>query len=134
MIPRISVNKVMTHALISVPSKTDVKKAVQVMSQKDVGSLLIQKDDQYIGIITENDIVKKVMAKDMDPATTLVDDIMSFPIYSIDENESLNTANEIMGEQHIRHLLVTCQEKPTGILSVRNLLDSVYEWSLRIRL
>jgi len=132
MIPRLPIHKIMSRLLTSVPSGTTIQSAVQNMSEKDIGSLLIQKDDQYIGIITETDMVKKVMAKGLDPKTTLVDDVMSFPVYSIDENESLNTANEQMGEQKIRHLLVTSQEKPVGILSVRNLLDSVYEWSVRI--
>jgi len=132
MIPRLPIHKIMSRLLTSVPSGTTIQSAVQNMSEKDIGSLLIQKDDQYIGIITETDMVKKVMAKGLDPKTTLVDDVMSFPVYSIDENESLNTANEQMGEQKIRHLLVTSQEKPVGFLSVRNLLDSVYEWSVRI--
>lgn len=132
MIPRLPIHKIMSRLLTSVPSGTTIQSAVQTLSKKDIGSLLIQKDDQYIGIITETDMVKKVMAKGLDPKTTLVDDVMSFPVYSIDENETLNTANEQMGEQKIRHLLVTSQEKPVGILSVRNLLDSVYDWSVRL--
>ncbi|HEX9758934.1 MAG TPA: CBS domain-containing protein [Nitrospiria bacterium] len=134
MIPKRPIHTVMSRQIHSVPTGSTVQTAVQLMSEKDIGSLLIQKDDQYIGIITETDMVKKIMAKGLDQKTTLVDDVMSFPVYTIDENEFLNTANEQMGEQKIRHLLVTSREKPVGILSVRNLLDAVYEWSVRLRI
>ncbi len=124
----------MSSQLSSVPSGTTIKGAVDVMSEKDIGSILIKQEEHYIGIITETDMVKKVMAKGLDSNTTLVDDVMSFPVYTIDEGETLETANERMGEQKIRHLLVTSQEKYVGILSVRNLLDAVYEWSVRLRI
>lgn len=101
------------------------------MTEKNVGSLLVKQDDNYVGILTDTDIVKKVLAKDLDPKKTTVEEIMSYPISSLDEETPLEKAQEMMGEHQIRHLLVTRDGKPIGVISVRSLLNAVYDWMLK---
>jgi signal-transduction protein with cAMP-binding, CBS, and nucleotidyltransferase domain len=133
MIPRISVKKVMSQRLATIDYQMNLKAVALQMAAQDVGSLLVTKDNEVVGIITETDIVRRVLARDMDFTSTKVEEVMSYPVYSIDEDESLDRAHEMMGEHHIRHLLVTQGGKPAGVISVRNLLESVYEWARRIR-
>lgn len=131
MTPKISVKKIMAQNLLWVDPTTDVRSAAKLMTEKNVGSLLIKQDESYVGILTDTDIVKKVLAMDLDPRKTTVEEIMSYPISSLDEEAPLEEAQKIMGEHHIRHLLVTRDGHPVGMISVRSLLDAVYDWMLK---
>src|SRR4051812_47382002 len=122
------IKKIMNQNLLSVGPATDVRSAAGLMAEKKVGSLLVKKDRHYVGIVTDTDIVKKVLALDRDPRTTTVEEIMSYPISSLDEEASLEEAQKIMGEQHIRHLLVTRNGEAIGMISVRSLLDALCNW------
>jgi len=131
MIPRIPVKKIMAQNLLWVGPTTDVRSAAKLMTEKNVGSLLVKQDENYIGILTDTDIVKKVLAMDRDPQKTAVEEIMSYPISSLDAEAPLEEAQKMMGEHHIRHLLVTRHDRPVGMISVRSLLDAVYDWMLK---
>ena len=131
MVPRIPVKKIMAQNLLWVSPTTDVRSAARLMTEKNVGSLLVKQDENYIGILTDTDIVKKVLAMDRDPRKTTVEEIMSYPIASLDEEASLEQAQEMMGERQIRHLLVTRNGQAIGMISVRSLLDAVYDWMLK---
>ena len=133
MIPRIPIKKVMSQRLATVDYRMDLKSVAKQMATLDVGSLLVTKDSEVVGIITETDIVRRALAQDVDLGSTKVEELMSYPVHSIDEGESLDLAHQVMGEHHIRHLLVTQGGKPAGMLSVRNLLESVYEWAQRMK-
>jgi signal-transduction protein with cAMP-binding, CBS, and nucleotidyltransferase domain len=131
MILKSPIKKIMTQSLLSVSPSTDVRSAAGLMAEKNVGSLLVKKDEYYVGILTETDIVKKVLAADRDPRQTLVEEIMSYPIASLDEEALLEEAQEMMGERQIRHLMVTRNSQPVGMVSVRSLLDAVCNWILK---
>jgi signal-transduction protein with cAMP-binding, CBS, and nucleotidyltransferase domain len=128
----IPIRKIMNQNLLSVGPSADARSAARLMTEKNVGSLLVKKDDDYIGILTETDIVKKVLALDRDPKTTTVEEIMSYPIASLDEEALLAEAQEMMGERQIRHLLVTRKGRAVGMISVRSLLDAVCNWMLKM--
>ena len=132
MIPRLPIKKVMSPHLASVDYQKDLKTVAKQMAHQNVGSLMVTKDNEVVGIITETDIVRRVLARDVDMTAAQVEEVMSYPVYSIDEEESLDKAHEVMGEHHIRHLLVTREGKPAGMISVRNILEAVYEWALRM--
>lgn len=134
MIPRIPIKKVMSNALHALPPQATAAEAARVMDEKGVGSILIADGATFIGILTETDLVRKILARGMDPSSRTLESIMSYPVVAIEEDESLNRANEMMGEHQIRHLLVTRNGEPVGMVTVRNLLSSVYDWALRINL
>jgi signal-transduction protein with cAMP-binding, CBS, and nucleotidyltransferase domain len=133
MIPRLTIKKIMSPRLVTIDYQKDLKTAAKQMACESVGSLVVTKDDEVVGIITETDIIRRVLVRDIDLTTIQVEEVMSYPVYSIDEDESLDKAHEVMGEHHVRHLLVTREGKPSGMISVRNILDSVYEWTLRMK-
>ncbi len=134
MIPRIPVKKVMSTALHALLPQATAAEAARLMCEKGVGSVLVSDGSQFIGILTETDLVRKVVAPGLDPSSQTIEILMSYPVMSIEEDELLNRANEIMGEHQIRHLLVTKDGVPVGMVTVRNLLSAVYDWALRIAL
>ncbi len=112
----------MTSPVLNVDSESFVKEAAQIMQSKHIGSLFVKKGDKFIGIITENDLSRKVVADSLDPATTKVSKIMSEPIHTLDCMEHVETANQLMAQKKIRHLGVTKNDEVIGILSVRDLV------------
>lgn len=116
------VKEVMSQQLLWVAPNANLLTVSQIMAQKDVGSILVKSDGQFVGIITEKDLVRKVVAKGLSPATVTAESVMSYPIASIDQDTLLEDARRQMGEQNIRHLLVTEKGKPVGIISVRTWL------------
>ncbi|MBI3621862.1 MAG: CBS domain-containing protein [Nitrospirae bacterium] len=116
------VKEVMSQQLLWVAPNANLLTVSQIMAQKDVGSILIKSDGNFVGIITEKDLVRKVVAKGLSPAAVTAESVMSYPIASIDQDTLLEDARRQMGEQNIRHLLVTEKDKPVGIISVRTWL------------
>lgn len=115
----------MTQDLVTVPAGTTVADAARVMSERKVGSVFVQQHNRVVGIVTEPDIVRKVVG-DRKPAWGIsVETIMSTPVISIDERRSIPEAAELMQQHHTRHLGVLKGDAIVGVLSVRDLLQPV---------
>ena len=112
----------MTSPVLNVDSESFVKEAAQIMQSKHIGSLFVKKDDKFVGVITENDLSRKVVADNLDPATTKVSEVMNAPIHTLDCMEHVEKANQMMAQNKIRHMGVTKNDEIIGILSVRDLV------------
>jgi len=121
----VTVGKLMKTNLLAVGKDTSVEEAARLMQACSVGSLLITSEDRPIGIVTESDIVRKVVAAQQAPHLVLVESIMSSPIVGIKEDCQLTHAAALMNENHTRHLGVTHGNQLVGMLSVRDLLHPV---------
>jgi CBS domain-containing protein len=116
------VKDVMAAQLICVAPDATALAISQLMAKRDVGSTLVKSDDQIVGIITEKDLIRKVLAAGLAPDHVTAETIMSSPVAAIDQESPLEEARRQMGEQNIRHLLVTAGGKPVGMISVRTWL------------
>ncbi|MEX2739069.1 MAG: cyclic nucleotide-binding/CBS domain-containing protein, partial [Candidatus Wukongarchaeota archaeon] len=85
----IRVKDIMTIEIISIDGEETVLKAVGLMTEKDISSLLVRKGDKEVGIITEKDILTKVIAKGIIPSETKVEDTMSTPLIVIEAKASI---------------------------------------------
>ncbi|MEW6682077.1 MAG: CBS domain-containing protein [Nitrospirota bacterium] len=132
MIPRVPVRKFMSMRIRGVPPSTDAREIARIMADEGIGCLLVEQHGGFVGIVTETDLVRKVLSQPIDPSEVSAESIMSFPIASIDEGSTLETAHELMGSQRVRHLLVTRDGIPVGLISVRSLLDAAYDWALQM--
>jgi CBS domain-containing protein len=107
---------------ITVDRDTDVRRAAEIMRDKNIGSLFITRGADIIGIITDTDLVRRSVATGADPSKTTVEQIMSAPIVTIEEHKTLLDANDLMAREHLRHLGVTRNGKLVGMISVRDLV------------
>lgn len=121
----ITVGQLMKKDLVTVDAGTSVVEAAKLMKACNVGSVLISQEGNVIGIVTESDIVKKVVGSDRGPYFIPVEDIMSSPIVGLDERRPLTEAADLMNRHQTRHLGVTKGGSVVGILSVRDLLHPV---------
>ena len=99
--------------------------AVKEMAQKRVGALVVLNKDKVKGIITEQDFTRRVILKDLDSSSTLVDDIMTKQVCIIKPEQSINDGMAIMTEKCVRHLPVIENEKLIGLISIGDLVKEV---------
>ncbi|HZR46234.1 MAG TPA: CBS domain-containing protein [Candidatus Manganitrophaceae bacterium] len=118
------VKEVMSPQTLAVDYNRSCSLAAKLMAQHQVSSVLVRKGEDFVGILTEADIVRRVIAEGRDPVKVIVDTVMSFPIYTIDEEATIDAARRVMSENQTRHLVATRQGKPVGIFSARNLIDT----------
>lgn len=117
-----TIEKLMSTQIYSIGSERSVRHAAEEMARNQVGSLLITQEGSYVGIITEVDIIRKVVAKGIDPAATSVKTVMTSPLITIEADRSVLEANDLMEEKKIRHIGVTRNGKIVGIVSIRDFL------------
>ncbi len=107
---------------ITVERDTDAQTAARIMRDRGIGSLFVANGKEVIGILTDTDMVRRVVAAGVDTHKTTVEQIMSAPILTIEENKTLLDANDLMAQTHLRHLGVTKDGKLVGMISVRDLV------------
>ena len=73
------------------------------------------------GIVTETDLIRKVLAKGMDPSLAMVDQIMTSPLLTITPNRPMLDASQLMETNHVRYLCVSDKDEIVGIISMRDL-------------
>lgn len=113
----------MEENLLSVDPEDSAAKAARFMLGNKVGSLLVKsREDEYIGIVTEGDLSRKIIAQSRDPEKTTVREVMSQPIASIESAKLMPTALIQMNKKHIRHLAVTDRGKIVGLLSINDFI------------
>ena len=118
---KVTLADVMTNEVISIDQEASVQVAAEKMRKENICSLIVQQAGNFIGVVTETDVVKKVVAKRKVLSQTKVGEIMTSPIISIESTQPLNKANIIMALKGIRHLPVSSRGKIVGIVSSKDL-------------
>ena len=116
-----TVGQLMTREISVIQEDATLQEAAQQMQAQRIGSLLVEKNGEYAGIITETDVVRAV-AEYPDVSQLKVHTLMSSPIISLDKKLSPQYARDLMADRRIRHLAITEEGKIVGIMSVRDLL------------
>ncbi len=117
-----TVGQLMTRDLSVIQEEEGIQLAAQHMHRKRIGSLLVRRDAEFVGIVTETDVVRAVAEQVTELGRLTVKGVMSSPIINVDRNMSPHYARDLMADRKIRHLGVTEEGKIVGIISVRDLL------------
>ena len=112
----------MATPVVRIDAEASVNEAADIMNTNNIGSLIISKLGDDVGIITERDLSQKVLALKKNPENVNVSEIMTSTILSMDRYYPVDQANEFMRKNKIRHLAVTEEDKIVGMLSVSNLV------------
>lgn len=108
---------------LTVPMNATLQKAAEVMAEHGVGALLVVNDNNdYVGIVSEKRLSREGLAKGRNPETTLVQSIMRKDPISIEHHQSAREAQNIMKANGVRHLVVKDGEKIIGILGLSDLI------------
>ena len=116
------VRDIMSINVVTMPPDATVFDVATSMSKMDIGSIIIVDRDRPIGIITESDIVRRVIADEKDAKTTVARDIMSSPIIHVEPGTALTEAMRVMARSNIRRVAVLKNDSLAGIVTSRDLL------------
>ena len=119
-----TIEKAMSPNLVKVNPSDSVAEAAKVMEKHRIGCVLVEEDNNIIGIVTERDILGKVVAQEKN-YDIKVKEIMSSPVKSVEVNSSLEEGNNLMLREHIRRLLITKDGKPVGIVTLRDIANQL---------
>lgn len=109
-------------SVVTVDTSTSVLDAIGTMSEANIGAVVVEQDDKATGIFTERDYLRKIALEGRSSGSTLVSEVMSSPLITVEPDESTRDAMETMTECRCRHLIVTEAEEMVGIVSLGDLV------------
>lgn len=126
MIPSGSISEILDHkgsAVWTVSPETTVFEAIQLMSDKNVGALLVIEHERLIGIISERDYTRKVALKGKSSKELKVREIIPGSVLSVSPQHTIEECMRLMTERRVRHLPVLEGEKIVGVVSIGDLVN-----------
>ncbi|MGH9862574.1 MAG: CBS domain-containing protein [Candidatus Acidiferrales bacterium] len=109
--------------LYFVTPQLSISEAARYMSERNVGAVCVLEKDRLVGIVSERDMMKRVIAANRDPRATLVADVMTPKPVMVDVHESYENCLKVMQQAGVRHLPVVEGDHLLGLLSLRDLLQ-----------
>lgn len=113
---------VMARPVITIDKNGSVHEVAKIMTEKGIGCIVVTDKDAPVGMATERDILRRVVAKGLDASNVKMKDIMSKPLITINGSMPIINAIRVMEKNNVRRLLVVEKRKPIGIVTQRDLL------------
>jgi signal-transduction protein with cAMP-binding, CBS, and nucleotidyltransferase domain len=117
-----TVAKIMSKQPKTVGPAVSIVSAAKKMKTARVGSLFVKKGRKLVGIVTDTDIVRRAVSANKPLGKMTVEKIMTTPICTIEGSQSVDDAQDMMGDLGVRHLAVTQAGEIVGVVSVRDVL------------
>ncbi len=111
--------------IITIDQNSSVLEAAKAMAGSNRGSIIATKGAETVGILTERDILKKVVSKSLDPKSTKVKDVMTSSMVTIEGGRPLRAAVDLMNRKGLRRMLVTEEGKIIGIFTLRDVVRNM---------
>ena len=115
------IRDIMEKNVVTIDEDSSVLDAAQLLKEKEISFLVITKNNKPIGVVTESDFVRKLVANDKVPTKTPLSEIMSYKFRSVEPSTDIEDAVQKMLNNKIRRLLVIDQEKLVGVITETDL-------------
>lgn len=112
------VSDIMTRSIVTIEIGKSVREAVDIMNKKEIGCLVVTKEGDPVGIVTERDILKKIVVEGRDPEKTRIEEIMSHPLITGSPNMTLEEAAKLLVLRRIKKLPILEKGKLVGIITL----------------
>ena len=112
-----------SRELYTVKKGTSIKATIDYMAEKKVGLVPVMHEGKLVGVFSEQDLARRVVAKNKSLIDTKVEEVMSTNLIIAETNESNESVLVKMKEANTRHILIIENEKLFGVLSMRDLLE-----------
>jgi CBS domain-containing protein len=116
------VKDIMAVNVVTMPPDASIFEVSKSMAEMDIGSVIISDNERPVGIITEADIVRRVIAEEKNTKTTSASEIMSSPIIHVTPGTGLTEAMRVMAKSNIRRVAVLKNNSLAGIITSRDIL------------
>jgi len=125
------VKEIMTKPVITIEYDKTIFDACEKYREYKIGCLIITKNSECVGIVTERDIIERTICKKIDPNKTQIKDIMTFDIETVHELNTVEDVIKIMKEKNIKKLPVIKNDDIVGIITVTDITRAKPEFSKR---
>ena len=113
--------------IVSLDKNKSARDGGQKMLELKIGSVVVSDGGKFVGIVTERDLLEKVIAPGKDPGRVTLGDMMSSPLITIEAKQGLGEATSLMLQKKVRRLIATENGKMIGIFTQRDLQGKVYD-------
>lgn len=120
-----AVSDAMSSPVVTVDEDMNVRDSANLMTDEEIGSLIVLADGEPVGIVTKRDMMQRVVSTCRDPCETRIKDIMSAPLITIDKDAGILTAMRKMRECKISRLVVMEGDVLVGVISERDVIKAV---------
>jgi len=114
-------------SIIAVTPSTTVFEALRRMADSNVGAVLVMSDGRLVGIFSERDYARKVALRGLNSKYTLVGELMTGKVITVDQAWTADQCMALMTEHHIRHLPVVEAEQVLGVVSIGDAVKAVVD-------
>ncbi|MDH5782788.1 MAG: CBS domain-containing protein [Candidatus Bathyarchaeota archaeon] len=115
------VGDVMIKNVVTVDADATVKEAAEIMNKHEIGCLVVMKGKKLVGILTERDMLKRVLGESRNPEKTKASEIMTTPVITTSPTTDLVKAAKLMFENNVKKLPVVSKGKLVGIVTLTDL-------------
>jgi len=122
------IREIMSKYVVTIDEGKSAIEAARLMTEKGIGSLMVTKEGKTIGIITERDLVVRVLAKGVDPRTTKVEEVMTKPIITSTPDTPIADVVKLMSRYKIRRVPIVENETLVGIVTAYD--TALYGWGI----
>ncbi len=108
--------------VVTMVADESVVNAARLMNERGIGGLVIMEGGRMVGIFTERDILRRIVAEHRDPATTAIRDVMTAPVVCCPVDTSQDECKKVMTDKRIRHLPVVDGDTVVGVITSGDVL------------
>jgi len=115
------IKDIMTGSPITLTADRPVTDAATAMKENGIGDVIVMSEGKMCGVVTDRDIVVRVIAQGREPQTTKLGDVCSRDVASVSPNDDVDRAIQIVRERAVRRVPVVDGDRPVGIISIGDL-------------
>ncbi|MFK7972980.1 MAG: CBS domain-containing protein [Bacteroidia bacterium] len=112
-------------SVVTIGPTATIYEALTLMSEKNIGALVVVQDEKIAGIFSERDYARKVILEGRSSKETLVSDLMTPKVFCVKASRTMEECMMLMSDKHIRHLPVVENNKLSGIVTMRDVIKAV---------
>lgn len=117
--------KVKGDDVFTISPNITVFNALKILAEKNVGALVVTKNDKVVGMFSERDYARKIVLKGKSSIVTTVSELMTTDVHYVSPNDSIDDCMNLMSERHIRHLPVIEDEKLVAVISIGDVVKHI---------
>jgi CBS domain-containing protein len=113
------------HDIWSVGPDISVYDAIHLLAEKEIGALIVMKNDKLVGVISERDYARQIILKEKSSKKTLVREIMTQKVVTASPDQDVSECMALMTDKRIRHLPIVTNDEVVGMISIGDLIRAV---------
>jgi len=117
--------KLKGNEVFTISPNITVFDALKILAEKNIGALVVTKNEKVVGIFSERDYARKIILKGKSSIVTTVNELMTKDVLYVSQTDSIDKCMDLMSENHIRHLPVIEEEKLVAVISIGDVVKHI---------